>query len=673
MEDRLLLTYSLLAHLKETYSSTTGSLTEIFNPIVKKGLTEYSKEHDLLEIKGANLTEIQSKVFDIFGLLIPIPILNLIMHEIEKEINDPDTFKFFSNDGAFIIKSYIFNELEDLIKEEESNLSILENDYKRYCDINNLNCDFQELIDFVLAQKVDLFSEKKSSYLNIDYKIPKYIELKFKDDKNFRTISDIYLGGILSSYLTLNIKEKITSTELLIDTNFFISLIDLNTEDSYNVCNQLFDICNRMGFRFTILFTTVDEIKSLLNNRVIDFKNKEFIGSIKTADIFNACIRKNLDKTQLERIKDNIFRIINDKNIVIINEQQIKDIVIKAKKSITYKELLDIRHTEESALNDAIAIEYVKHKRGHNIKEFSEVECWLLHNSFNKYEFNHALDLHSRLTIGSNELLVLLWLSNPSQVNINTSILSKGALNTYITKYRRAKIPSKEALKIIKSRADKAKEVGDISERDLFRVTVRMSEGQLRADEIDHINNLSDNEFAEHFKQFTKEDEDQLLSISDKLIQKDHKINTLEEKIISLKNENILKQNSQLEETNKLKKKIYEIELINYNEKKNIFINDAKKKLLIKSRIFCFIYVITILGIIIYYLLSMNNKDTIPQWIALIVSILAIVFPFIPKIVKDEYVANQFKFIFSSRFRNNVLNEEENRYESENPKPNLSI
>ena len=50
----LLTTYALLGYLKET-SQSTASITELYTPLVKKALADYSCEHGLSEYKGRSL------------------------------------------------------------------------------------------------------------------------------------------------------------------------------------------------------------------------------------------------------------------------------------------------------------------------------------------------------------------------------------------------------------------------------------------------------------------------------------------------------------------------------------------------------------------------------------------------------------------------------------------
>ena len=78
-----------------------------------------------------------------------------------------------------------------------------------------------------------------------------YSKIK-KRDAYYDIICDIYLGGVIASYLQFQIKEQIVNSELLIDTNFYISLINLNTEEAYEACKQLFDLTIGMGYRYSI-------------------------------------------------------------------------------------------------------------------------------------------------------------------------------------------------------------------------------------------------------------------------------------------------------------------------------------------------------------------------------------------------------------------------------------
>lgn len=563
----LITTYSLLGYLKETSGSST-SITELYIPLVKKALADYSVEHGLSEYKGRSLSEIASKIKSIFEIEIPIPILSKIMSSIKDEINDDNIFALY-NDGAFIIKSYIFNDINEKIEQEQDNIKILKKDFETYCLDNKFDGNFEELKTFILSSQIDLFTNTQYRFIDVEYYIPKYINERLSNNTIFKIMSNIYLGGLIVSYLEQNITKQVTDAELLLDTNFIISLIDLNTEDAYQTCNQLFSLCDQLGYRFTILNRTINQIKILLSNRINDFANKDFIGAVRVADIFNACIRRGLDRTSLERIKDNLSRIIQEKGIVVIQDAQIKGIIEKAKRSPDYRELFKKRGNEESALNDTIAKLYVESKRGENPREFVDVKCWFLHNSYSSYDYSIGRKIHERYLIGANELLVLLWLSSPAQGRqIRITDLARSGLTAYITKYRRAKNPSHEVLKNIKKRIDETTKLGLVSEKDTFNLCIRMAEGHLTHTEVVESlveTSITDEEFANKLKEYTQEVEDI------KLEQKqaaNYEISKLNEKV-----------DSKDKEIANLLTRVKNLEQEKYNDQRDAYIKKEIKKI----------------------------------------------------------------------------------------------
>jgi hypothetical protein len=502
--EQLIITYALLGYLKET-SSSQAPITELYIPIVKKALSEFAKEKKLTEIKGSSMSEIQLKIKSIFEIEMPIPILSSIMKNIANEINDENVFAFYG-DNSFIVKCFSFEDIDELVRQENQNIDRLEQDYSEYCKKLNVKFDFDELKKFILAQQIDLFTENKAEYLDTNYYVAKYINDKIKDDEILKIITNIYLGSIVSSYLELNITQKVTESELLLDTNFFISLMDLNTEDAHYTCKQLFDLCNHLGFRFTILSSTLNQIRVLLGNRINDFASKEYIGTVRCADIFTACIRRHIDKTELETIRDSIYSKLNELGVVIIQDAQIKDLIEKAKKLPEYKNLIKIRHNnEESALNDCVARLYVESKRGKYIQGFSDVKCWFLNNSYTPSLYSSGHKIYERYLISANELLVLLWLSNPSLGdNIKMDSIAKSGILSYVTKYRRSKMPSIETLKVIKGRVDKALKSGSVNEQVVYNLCIRMAEGSLTKDQVNEdLLEVDDNQFSTNLKNYS--------------------------------------------------------------------------------------------------------------------------------------------------------------------------
>lgn len=491
--DKLTLTYALLGHYKESCKNANKSIWEIYLPIIKKALNDYFIGHEISDVKGRAITELQKKIYDLFEINFPIPVLRECLLQLEEEINDESQFKLYS-DNSFIIKASAFENVDALIKETEVEMAILESDFDSFCQLHNVKCDFNKLLEFINTMQIEMFTDGNVNLMDISNVVPLYINTRKNNKEIFEIISHIYTGGLLSSYLTHKIKKPVTRVELLIDTNFFISLIDLNTEDAYTTCQDLYSYCKDMGFFMTILPTTVEQIKILLSNRITDFDNKDYLGTIKTADIFAACKRRGLDKTALEMIRSKIKDYLTKYDITMLLPAQIQTITDSAKKSDVYKLLKEKRNNNESALNDAVAIEYVNSRRGNNCTTFSDVQCWFLHNSYGSFYYDPGSSVVKRTSISASELLTMLWMSNPAQVD--SLKLSRVGLTAYVTKYMEQHLPSDNTLKAIRKRAIMAQEAGDVKEEDLYSLCTRMSEGSLTQEELASQEQSSDKEFS---------------------------------------------------------------------------------------------------------------------------------------------------------------------------------
>ena len=498
--NRLSLAYAFLGHYKEKCSKANKSIWEIYLPMVKKGLYEYFEEKNLQEVKGCALTELQKKIDDIFEISFPIPVLHECMLIIQDEVNDTSKFVIYK-DHAFDIKASAVESVESLIKDTQQELSILEDDFDTFCKAYDKSCSFDLLLSFIDTMQIEMFTEDTVNLQEVNDIIPLYISKRKDNNEIFKIISNVYTGSLLSSYLTHKITTPVAKVELLIDTNYFISLIDLNTEDAHTTCQDLHKYCRDMGFNMTILPSTVEQIKILLSNRIADFANRDYIGTIKSADIFAACKRRKLDQTHLETIRNKVEETLGKYEITILKEAQILQIVDRARKSEVYKVLKEKRSNADSALNDAIAIEYVNSKRGNNCTSFADVRCWFLHNSYGNFYRDPGATVVKRTSIGAPELLTMLWMANPAQVN--SMKLSRVGLTAYVTKFLEQHLPSDNTLKAVQKRAQIALEAGEINEKDFYNLCTRMSEGTLSQEELNSLDQMSNEEFSIYMAQIT--------------------------------------------------------------------------------------------------------------------------------------------------------------------------
>ena len=503
VSENLLATYSLLSFIQDSQKEDKSkSILQLFIPIVQDTLNWMLLQNaNTGEIKGKSTLEIRDVIKMRFELEIPPFALNSILSLI-----DTDENRFVINaDKSFIIKAGYSNGIDKQYESQKKWISLLKKNYKSFCYRENVNFEFQELVTFIQDQKNRIFEGNSTQITDQRYYVSKYVAEKIRaKDTYYKTICDIYLGGIITSYLSFTITERVMDTELLLDTNFYISLCNLNTEESYETCKQLFETARNLGFRFSILQRTIEQIRILLTNRIKNFECRSSRAAWDESDIHAACVRRGMNSSSdLQLYKDGIMNDLASKGINVINDTMIRPDIEKASKSEEYRSLKVIRRNSESALNDVIAQTYVEHKRSSKkIAEFSDVNCWFLTNStsFNKHELE--IPVWQRKSINAADLLLLLWYANPSlDLGNTTSMLAMSSLSANILRYRSEKGPTAKIVDEIQHRVAKLQTNGLVTQEAIAKLCIRMSEGCIDETEANRLVSMPTSEFIKYVEQ----------------------------------------------------------------------------------------------------------------------------------------------------------------------------
>lgn len=509
VSENLLATYSLLAFIKDQKRDDKGkSLIGLFVPIVMQTVNWMLSANGLEPLMGKDYTEIKVGVKKFFDLDMPIEVISAIMDIIYEE--DVDQQFKINSDHSFIIKQGFAVSLDSEYNNQKSRISKLEKHYNTFCKRQKVKCDFQELINFIQDQKNRVFEGNDTVVGKQDYYVSKYVmECIRRKDYIYEIICSIYLGGVISSYYKFQINEKVVDTELLWDTNFYISLCKLNTREAYETCAQLLEMATSMGFRFSILQRTIEQINILVSNKAKDYDNKDYISSWDESDILAACSRENISKSELLLVKDNLLDDLSHKGVNIIYDASIKDIIESAEKSSDLKKLSIIRGSRESALNDIIAQMYVEKKRkSRQIAEFNDVNCWFLNNSFSVNKKELHLPVWQRISISAPDLLLLLWFANPSLAKDKVdSLLAISSLSANVFKYRSERMPSSKVVEEIQNRVAKLQVTNQVTQKAIAKLCIRMSEGCIQENEAERIILMSTDEFVGYLDQLRDADD----------------------------------------------------------------------------------------------------------------------------------------------------------------------
>lgn len=248
------ITYSLLAHINNSKKISSGQL-DIFVPIVKQALAHMTKLKDK-HLMGKHISEIGDVIKELSGIEIPIPVLRNILRLISAEVNDEeDNFKLHGDD-SFVIKAYVFADYDVFLQNSKNEINKIQDLFKQFCKINNKAVQEDDLIRFIESNRENLSvylsqNEHTITNNNKNYTIEaQFVEYFRPLPQIFDKIKDIYLGAILTSYLEYAPSNLKMDVELLFDTNFIISLIDLNTPESTQTCRQLLAIGKKWVLRF---------------------------------------------------------------------------------------------------------------------------------------------------------------------------------------------------------------------------------------------------------------------------------------------------------------------------------------------------------------------------------------------------------------------------------------
>lgn len=604
------ITYSLLAHIRNTGTLAKGPI-DIFIPLIKRVLSKMNS-NDVFQ--GKSVLEIKNVADELYYIDFPIPVLKKILDEICKEVNTQEKTHFvLYKDGAFSINEFTFIEYEEIIENQAKDINELEDLFKQFCDTSELKFENSDSIfKFIEKNKFNLskYISNTQTKNGFDYTAEAQFVNFFKQiPLIYEKIKSIYLGSIIAGYIEYNSDEAVREIELLFDTNFIVGLLDLNTPESTHTCRTLLEIAKQQKFKIRILKDTIEETKNLLDTKA-DFFDKSFLQKkVNPEDVYNACDRRKISKSDLERIADNLESTISKFGISIL--YQTEKLNNEAKFTEEYKFFEKVRQSKKSALHDATAILYINKTRKIKIKDFDKVNAWFVNNSTSSDGENIFLkDGFQPESIKADDLLNILWLSNP-QINkkIEGNDLAEIGLTSIISLSLNNDLPKSKILRELDDNIHKyAKE--EISDTDIIRVATRITNKQLR--DIEKLNELAETDKVEFVKRLEEEAnkqkrleelrikklEDIFKNISKKSDELEKTRKEFEEKAKGI--DKIVKENdSSTSKVSDLEKELLKEKNSNIEVKRNQWINNELKKWRRKTWIEFFIITsIMIVGII---------------------------------------------------------------------------
>lgn len=491
IKDRAL-TYSLLAHIRSKGQLVSGPIS-VFTPLIKRTL---SKLNEREIFSGKSIAEIKADADANYGIDFPIPVLRTILAAIAREVNTGTERRFeLFQDDSFQIKNYAFTEFEETIRLQSQEIDNLEKMFSEFCHTCGENKpQDSSILEFIEKNKLSLSKYLAHRQLDEtkDYTIEaQFVEFFRQVPPVYETIRGIYLGSIIVGYIEYKTENIKTDIELLLDTNFILGLLDLNTPESTHTCRKVIEITKNQGYKLTALRDTLNETTALLKAKAENFDLTFLQKKIYPEDIYNACDRRKLNSADLERITDNLEKEILNYGIAIIHDtSKYKNL---ARFSNEYESLKKHRNSDIAALHDATALYYVREKRKKKIKDFENVNCWFINNSVSREKYDldkgNNIEFQPEL-IKADDFLNIIWLSNPQiDRTIDINEISEIGLTSLISMGLTSSLPRLSIIRELDDNIHKYAQDSGLTDSDIVRVATRITTKQLT--DIENLNKLA--------------------------------------------------------------------------------------------------------------------------------------------------------------------------------------
>lgn len=148
--DSLLATYSLLAYIRESSKEEENkSILRVFLPILKETLNRMFRKVGTV-LQGRDYTELMAMVEQEFGLKIPIPVVDSLMHEIYRTSKGGFVL---NNDHSFIIRTEINTDITSNYKTQKRRIQQLKRNFTLFCEGLGVEANFTDLVTFIQDQK----------------------------------------------------------------------------------------------------------------------------------------------------------------------------------------------------------------------------------------------------------------------------------------------------------------------------------------------------------------------------------------------------------------------------------------------------------------------------------------------------------------------------------------
>ena len=551
--------YSFLATINNG-NNEIKNLTACFEPLVKSAIASLYKNGMFKYI----VVDLQESIMYKFGIEMPVPVIVEIVKKISIESKVT-----ISEDYTIIVKNYTMEGYIEKYEDARNDVKYLEEHFNDYLKLNGIEEEL-ELYDFInlyFDNEISFNESKECSFQNNYeyYHHAKFINSITHDKEKFKILKKIFWGAIVSKFIMQSTqKEPVSKKQIfLIDTSFLVSLIGYHSEISNKICNQVYEIACKNGYKFEIFDQTVQETENLILETAKKLKAMNKISDIFSNDITKGCFNNpKITPTDMERTAGNLKNILKKLDIRIM---QIEKMRIKVMNEGLYNYYINEIHKDPiSAFHDAAAIYYVKKCRGKETKNFEDAKCWFIQDRKNRS--NGLKDSKGYLNerVSSHDVLMVLWMTNPE--NILNQDIGEIELIKALTMALEGFIPSRAVLKEFEDNLEKYM-VDEISNEDYARLAQTVATKTIY--DLESLNSKDKEDFSENVFELIRESKREELETKASYESEISKVEAERELLKGLFYEETSNKNKEIEEKEKAKREIQILKQKSYESNKS--------------------------------------------------------------------------------------------------------
>jgi len=421
---KLIYTYSLVKTLYEQGKDYIDSFWPFILKILKKNNTQ------------PNLDSIQEKVKDSFGLDIPLHSLkviitrakrkNFIIQEKNQFILTKDGDKYLDNLEPEPEVERRINELIEDIKtylNKQLKLSIT-SDKTKETFLAFVYDNIESLIQFFNPEssiiRLDIQRQLNDRYNSV---LVDYIEIsKQRKPGLYNTLADVIYGAVISTVASnrniAEIKKKISSTQVFLDSNYLFSILEFHAPNFNKPAKELLLLLKTYKFELRVFDFTIDEMIRVLNN--YSKEHHLYIKNVHVKSIYSI-LKNNGFTTEdvrefIAKIESKLWQLGIKIETTAINLDDYKPEKDKYRSQIYhYKPSQNVRAQN----HDLAAIDRIKVIRGKLRREIESSKAFFLTSDIRLSKFNFEVMKHrenaSVCEVIPDRLITnILWLKNPS-------------------------------------------------------------------------------------------------------------------------------------------------------------------------------------------------------------------------------------------------------------------